>query len=116
MRPSGRSDRSDSPARLKPRAGKTRRRVLVVDDDRDRRVRREAVRDRRPDHRRRAYAAGLNDSEGHEDMFTPRAIGFVRTPYTDTKSIPKGLGARHDAGGVVEVLSELEAGLTDIDG
>ena len=49
-------------------------------------------------------------------MFTPRAIGFVRTPYTDTKSIPKGLGARHDAGGVVEVLSELEAGLTDIDG
>ena len=35
MRPSGRSDRSDSPARVKPRAGKTRRRVLVVDDDRD---------------------------------------------------------------------------------
>jgi len=49
-------------------------------------------------------------------MFTPRAIGSVRTPYTDTKSIPKGLGARHDAGGIVEVLIEFEAGLTDIDG
>jgi tRNA-Thr(GGU) m(6)t(6)A37 methyltransferase TsaA len=49
-------------------------------------------------------------------MFTPRAIGVVRTPYTDTKSIPKGLGARHDAEGIVELLSEFEAGLTDIDG
>ena len=35
MRPSGRSDRPESPPRLKPRAAKTRRRVLVVDDDRD---------------------------------------------------------------------------------
>jgi tRNA-Thr(GGU) m(6)t(6)A37 methyltransferase TsaA len=49
-------------------------------------------------------------------MFTPRPIGFLRTPYTDTKSIPKGLGARHDADGTVEVLPEFEAGLSDIDG
>jgi tRNA-Thr(GGU) m(6)t(6)A37 methyltransferase TsaA len=49
-------------------------------------------------------------------MFTPRPIGFMRTPYTDTKSIPKGLGARHDAEGIVDLLSEFESGLTDIDG
>ena len=49
-------------------------------------------------------------------MFTARAIGFVRTPYTATQSIPKGLGARHDADGTVEVLPEFEAGLSDIDG
>ena len=49
-------------------------------------------------------------------MFTPRPIGFLKTPYTGTKAIPKGLGARHDAEGVVEVLAEFEAGLTDVDG
>jgi tRNA (adenine37-N6)-methyltransferase len=49
-------------------------------------------------------------------MFTPRPIGLVKTPYTTTKEIPKGLGARHDMDGVVEVLSEFESGLTDIDG
>lgn len=49
-------------------------------------------------------------------MFTPRPIGFVRSPYTDTKSIPKGLGARHDAEGTLEILSEFEPGLTDIEG
>jgi tRNA-Thr(GGU) m(6)t(6)A37 methyltransferase TsaA len=49
-------------------------------------------------------------------MFTPRAIGFVRSPYTDTKAIPKGLGARHDVEGVLDVLEEFEAGLLDIEG
>ncbi len=49
-------------------------------------------------------------------MFTPRAIGIVRSPYTDTKSIPKGLGAKHDAEGVLEILPEFELGLTDIEG
>lgn len=49
-------------------------------------------------------------------MFTPRPIGFVRSPYTDTKSIPKGLGARHDAEGTLEILPEFELGLTDIEG
>ena len=49
-------------------------------------------------------------------MFTPRAIGFVRSPYTSTKSIPKGLGAKHDAEGVLEILPEFELGLTDIEG
>jgi tRNA (adenine37-N6)-methyltransferase len=49
-------------------------------------------------------------------VFTPRAIGFVRSPYTNTKSIPKGLGAKHDAEGVLEILPEFELGLTDIEG
>jgi tRNA (adenine37-N6)-methyltransferase len=49
-------------------------------------------------------------------MFTPCAIGYVKGPYTETKQIPKGLGAKHDAEGVLEVLPEFEAGLTDIEG
>jgi tRNA (adenine37-N6)-methyltransferase len=49
-------------------------------------------------------------------MFTPRAIGYVKGPYTETKQIPKGLGAKHDAEGVLELLPEFEAGLTDIEG
>jgi tRNA (adenine37-N6)-methyltransferase len=49
-------------------------------------------------------------------MFTPRAIGFVRSPYSDTKSIPKGLGAKHDVEGVLEILPEFELGLTDVEG
>lgn len=49
-------------------------------------------------------------------MFTPRPIGYVRSPYTDTKSIPKGLGARHDVEGILDILPEFEAGLTDIEG
>ena len=43
-------------------------------------------------------------------------IGFVRSPYTSTDKIPKGLGAKHDAEGVLEILQEFELGLTDIEG
>jgi tRNA-Thr(GGU) m(6)t(6)A37 methyltransferase TsaA len=49
-------------------------------------------------------------------MFNPKAIGFVESPYTDTKAIPKGLGAKHDAEGVLRILPEFELGLTDIEG
>ena len=49
-------------------------------------------------------------------MFTFRPIGLIRTPYKNTKEIPKGLGAKHDAEGVLEVLPEFEAGLLDIEG
>jgi tRNA-Thr(GGU) m(6)t(6)A37 methyltransferase TsaA len=45
-----------------------------------------------------------------------RAIGFVRSAYTDTAQIPKGLGAKHSAEGVLEILPEYEAGLLDIEG
>jgi len=50
------------------------------------------------------------------DMFTPRAIAFVRSSYKTTADVPKGLGAKHDADGVLEVLPEFELGLTDIEG
>lgn len=49
-------------------------------------------------------------------LFTPRAIGYARTPYHDTKQIPKGLGAKHDAEGTLEILPEFAAGLADIEG
>jgi tRNA (adenine37-N6)-methyltransferase len=49
-------------------------------------------------------------------MFTPRPIGFVRSPYTNSSEIPKGLGVKHDAEGVLEILREFEPGLGDIDG
>jgi len=49
-------------------------------------------------------------------MFTPRPIGYVRTPFTDTKQIPKGLGAKHETEGVLEILPEFEPGLMDVEG
>lgn len=49
-------------------------------------------------------------------MFTLRPIGQVRSPYTSTKQIPKGFGAKHEAEGTLEILPEFEAGLTDIEG
>ena len=49
-------------------------------------------------------------------MFTPKPIGYVRSPYTDTKAIPKGLGVKHEVEGVLEILPEFELGLTDIEG
>lgn len=49
-------------------------------------------------------------------MFTPRPIGYVRSPYTDSKAIPKGLGVKHEAEGVLELLREFVAGLKDVEG
>jgi tRNA-Thr(GGU) m(6)t(6)A37 methyltransferase TsaA len=49
-------------------------------------------------------------------MFTPQPIGHVRSPFKDTQAIPKGLGAKHEEEGVLEILPEFEAGLTDIEG
>jgi tRNA (adenine37-N6)-methyltransferase len=49
-------------------------------------------------------------------MFTPQPIGFVASPFKDTKDIPKGLGAKHEADGVLKILPEFEPGLTDIEG
>jgi tRNA (adenine37-N6)-methyltransferase len=49
-------------------------------------------------------------------MFTPQAIGFVSSPYKNTGEIPKGLGAQHEAEGVLQILPEFELGLTDIEG
>ena len=49
-------------------------------------------------------------------MFTPQPIGFIGSPYLDTKEIPKGPGAKHDAEGTLKILPEFERGLTDIEG
>jgi tRNA-Thr(GGU) m(6)t(6)A37 methyltransferase TsaA len=43
-------------------------------------------------------------------------IGTVRSPYTETSQIPKGMGVTHEAEGVLEVLPAYEAGLADIEG
>jgi len=49
-------------------------------------------------------------------MFSLRSIGSVRSPYKETREIPKGLGAKHEVEGVLEILPEFETGLTDIEG
>ena len=49
-------------------------------------------------------------------MFTSRPIGFVSSPYKDASQVPKGLGAKHEADGVLKILPEFEPGLTDIEG
>ena len=49
-------------------------------------------------------------------MFTPQPIGFVKSPYTETSTIPKGLNAKHNAEGVLEILPQFEAGLKDVEG
>ena len=46
--------------------------------------------------------------------FTP--IGVVRSPFIDTAAIPKGLGARHDAEGTIDIRPDLAEGLADIEG
>jgi tRNA (adenine37-N6)-methyltransferase len=49
-------------------------------------------------------------------MFTPQPIGFIRSPYSETSQVPKGLDAKHDVEGELEILPEFEPGLTDIEG
>lgn len=49
-------------------------------------------------------------------MFTAKPIGFVTSPYKNAGEIPKGLGAQHAAEGVLQILPEFEAGLSDIEG
>ena len=49
-------------------------------------------------------------------MFTSRPIGFVSSPYKDGSKIPKGLGTKHEADGVLNILPEFAQGLTDIEG
>ena len=49
-------------------------------------------------------------------MFTPQPIGYARTPHTRTSDIPKGIGARHDAEGTLEILPAFAEGLADIEG
>ena len=54
--------------------------------------------------------------EGLPVMFTPMAIGFVTSPFKDVAEIPKGLGAKHEAEGMLNILPDFELGLTGIEG
>jgi tRNA-Thr(GGU) m(6)t(6)A37 methyltransferase TsaA len=58
----------------------------------------------------------MMNAETPATMFIPRPIGFVRSPFKNTEGIPKGLGARHEAEGVLDILPEFRLGLTDIEG
>jgi tRNA (adenine37-N6)-methyltransferase len=49
-------------------------------------------------------------------MFTPKPIGFIQSPHKDKTEIPKGLGAKHETEGTLQILPEFESGLTDIEG
>ena len=50
------------------------------------------------------------------EEWSMRPIGYIRSPYTDTQQVPKGLGAQHTMEGILEVLPEFAAGLQDIEG
>ena len=49
-------------------------------------------------------------------MFTSRPIGFASSPYKTASEVPKGLGAKHQADGVLKILPEFAPGLLDIEG
>jgi tRNA-Thr(GGU) m(6)t(6)A37 methyltransferase TsaA len=49
-------------------------------------------------------------------MMTLQPIGVVRSPYSESSKVPKGLGAIHDAEGVLEIDPQFADGLLDIEG
>jgi tRNA-Thr(GGU) m(6)t(6)A37 methyltransferase TsaA len=49
-------------------------------------------------------------------MFKMDSIGTIRSPYTETSQIPKGMGATHQAEGILEILPIYAPGLADIEG
>lgn len=49
-------------------------------------------------------------------LFAPQPIGYVSSPFKDTAEIPKGLGAKHEAEGVLKIFPAFEEGLKDIEG
>jgi tRNA (adenine37-N6)-methyltransferase len=50
------------------------------------------------------------------ETFTFKPVAYVRSPYANEKDVPKGLGARQEAEGRIEVLAEYADGLKDIEG
>lgn len=48
--------------------------------------------------------------------WTLQIIGFVHSPFSQADQVPRGLGAKHEEEGVLEILPEFEAGLRDIEG
>ena len=56
------------------------------------------------------------DSGSIARMFSFKPIGFVESPYQEGSAIPKGIGVKHDAEGVLRIKPEFEPGLADIEG
>src|ERR1700753_405099 len=54
--------------------------------------------------------------EHNAAMFPMEPIGYIRSAYRETRDIPKGLGAQHQAEGVLDILPRFQSGLTDIEG
>jgi tRNA (adenine37-N6)-methyltransferase len=50
------------------------------------------------------------------NTFTLRPIGFVSSPYHATADVPRGLGAKHGAEGILKIVPEFADGLKDIEG
>jgi tRNA-Thr(GGU) m(6)t(6)A37 methyltransferase TsaA len=48
--------------------------------------------------------------------WTLKPIGFVHSRFSEANQVPRGLGAKHEDAGVLEVLPEFESGLKDIEG
>jgi len=48
--------------------------------------------------------------------WTVRAIGLVHSPFSEAHQVPRGLGAKHEDDGSLEIFPEFEAGLKDIEG
>jgi tRNA (adenine37-N6)-methyltransferase len=45
-----------------------------------------------------------------------KPIGLVHSPFSRTDQVPRGLGAKHEEEGTLEILPEFEPGLKDIEG
>ena len=48
--------------------------------------------------------------------FTLTPVAYVRSAYSDTSQVPKGLGAKHEDEGFLEIRPEFAAGLADTEG
>jgi tRNA-Thr(GGU) m(6)t(6)A37 methyltransferase TsaA len=56
------------------------------------------------------------NAETGSPTFYMRPIGYVNSPYTAPREVPRGLGTEHIAEGILEIDAELERGLTHIEG
>lgn len=63
-----------------------------------------------------AEEVSANKLEVSQGTWAMRPVGFVRSPFSSTDQVPRGLGAKHEEEGELEILPEFELGLQDIDG
>ena len=50
------------------------------------------------------------------EALTMQPIGFIRSPFSRTDQVPRGLGAKHKEEGRLVILPEFAAGLQDVEG